>query len=79
MRIERAEVAWTGLRFETKSQSSLILMDWLSRLSTNLDFLKKITQTEKRKAYNLSKRLAINRCHEDMKFVISSWCIESHT
>lgn len=32
MRLERAEVAWTELRFEGKSQSSIIFMDWIFRL-----------------------------------------------
>lgn len=43
------------------------------------DYSTKVTATGIRKALNLSKSLAINRCTDDMEFPISTWSIRSHT
>lgn len=79
MRIERVEVAWTELRFKTKSHSNIIFVNLVVILSTNPDFSKNITQTGIRKALSLLEGIAINKSHEDMEFKISWWSIASHT
>lgn len=55
MRIERVKVPWTELMFETKSQSNSPFAEWISRLLSNPDISKKITQTRIGRAFNLAK------------------------
>lgn len=69
MRIDRAEVPWTELRLKTKFHSTSPFANWISRLLSNLDILKKITHTGIRKALNLAKTISINRRHHDLEFL----------
>lgn len=43
MRIEREEIWYTELRFESESQSNVFFANWASMLLTNPDFLRKFT------------------------------------
>lgn len=64
--------------FKAKFQSNIIFTDWTFRLSTNLNFSKKITQLES-KSLKLSKGISINISHEEKEYLISGWSIKSHT
>lgn len=54
MRVKRAEICWTEVNFEAKSQTNSIFISWASKLMVNFDYSKKISQTGIRKALNLS-------------------------
>lgn len=68
MRVERFEVCWLELRFESKSQRNDIFTNRLSVLSANPDFSKKNHSDWNQEALNMSKGLAVNRNPEDMVF-----------
>lgn len=78
-RAKRVEISWTYEKFEAKSQTNSNIASWASKLMTHSDYSKKITATKYRKALNLMKSLAIDRCPEDMEFIISIWSIVCHT
>lgn len=74
MTIERTEVPWTELRFETMSKSNSPFVKWVIKLLLVYHF-KENKQDGLQDALKMSMQIK----HEDLKFLISSLSIESHT
>lgn len=75
MRVEKDEVAWTEIYFESKLQCH----------QTNDARLRKVMAATKmltveiQKALNFSRIHSITRVREDLEFLVSRWSVKSHT
>lgn len=78
MEIEREELSWSDLCFESKTQSN---QSYDACVRTNLEILgfsTKLLKVGVKKALNCSRLLSITRHHQDLEFLIFQWSVESH-
>lgn len=71
IRVGRADIPWTKLRFETKSHINTPFVSWVSQRLSNSAISKKITKISICKALNIAKAVSIQRRHYELKFFIS--------
>lgn len=79
MRIQRTEVAWANIRFESKVQSTRIYNEWAAEVLSVSNVSDILSDTSVGKAVDASLDISITRSHADLEFLISRWSTEEHT
>lgn len=71
MRIQRNEVAWTNLKFESISQNRETYKKWVT-----LDVVN--TLEDRREEGDILTSVSVTRSHSDMELFIFFWSVETH-
>lgn len=79
MRIEKAEVLWTYLRFESKTASHQFYDDWVQKFLAIPGVTGKIMKVGVKRALGCSRLLPVTKHHQDLEFLISCWSVKSLT
>lgn len=83
MRVEREEVPWCNIHFESKANVINFFTNWgggggEGRITNKPDVIRCLTNSESEKTLNQAQTLSINKKQIDLEFLISWWSTETN-